>query len=190
MKRRSFMPVLAAGGAVIALPGCDTVPAAATAPRSAPGAAETDARLRALSWAQLAPNTHCLQSWPGLIRLSVDQLRRLPATDPPNRQMLIDCGAFLELLCQAAAQPGQRAEVTLLPEREHAATGVDARPFAAVQLRRTDRAAGCDHVPDAPTPARAGPGSPGRRLPPMPADDRFRSEPGADQPGDSHWCAS
>lgn len=177
MKRRSFMLVLAAGGAVIALPGCDTVPSAATAPWSAPGAAETDPRLRALSWALLAPNPHNLQSWvadirePGLIRLSVDLQRLLPATDPPNRQVLIGCGAFLELLCQAGAQQGQRAEVALLPEGEYAATGVDARPFAtvrlvadpsvqpdplftAVPLRRTNRAPYSDQVPDAPTLAR------------------------------------
>lgn len=172
MKRRSFMLVLAAGGAVIALPGCDTTPATATAPWRAPGATETDPRLRALSWALLAPNPHNLQSWvadirePGLIRLSVDLQRLLPATDPPNRQVLIGCGAFLELLCQAAARQGQRAEVTLLPEGEYATGGVDARPFAtvrlsvdagvqpdplfaAVPLRRTNRAPYTAQVPDA-----------------------------------------
>jgi hypothetical protein len=166
------MLVLAAGGAVIALPGCDTLPASATAPWVAPGATETDPRLRALSWALLAPNPHNLQSWaadirePGLIRLSVDLQRLLPATDPPNRQVLIGCGTFLELLCQTAAQQGQRAEVTLLPEGDYAASGVDARPFAnvrltadasvqpdplfaAVPLRRTNRAPYGDQVPDA-----------------------------------------
>ncbi len=172
MKRRSFMRVLAAGGAVIALPGCDTMPATATAPWRGPGATETDPRLRALSWALLAPNPHNLQSWvadirePGLIRLSVDLQRLLPASDPPNRQVLIGCGAFLELLCLAAAQQGQRAEVTLLPEGDYAASGVDARPFAtvrltadasvqpdaffaAVPLRRTNRAPYTAQVPDA-----------------------------------------
>jgi hypothetical protein len=172
MKRRSFMLALAAGGAVIALPGCDTMPSSATAPWRAPGATQTDPRLRALSWALLAPSPHNLQSWvadirePGLIRLSVDLQRLLPATDPPNRQVLIGCGAFLELLCQAAAQQGQRAEVTLLPEGEYAAGGVDARPFAtvrltadagvqpdplfaAVALRRTNRAPYSAQVPDA-----------------------------------------
>ena len=58
----------------------------------------------------------------------------LPATDPPNRQILIGCGAFLELLCMAAAQLGHRAEVTLLPEGDYAASGVDARPFATVHM--------------------------------------------------------
>jgi len=172
MKRRSLLRVLAAGGAVMALPGCDTMPPSATAPWITPGAAETDPRLRALSWALLAPNPHNLQGWaadirePGLIRLSVDLQRLLPATDPPNRQVLIGCGAFLELLCLAAAQQGQRVEVSLLPEGEYAAGGVDARPFAtvrltadtsvradplfaAVPLRRTNRAPYRDQVPDA-----------------------------------------
>lgn len=177
MRRRSFMLVLAAGGAVIALPGCEAIPPAATAPWLAPGATATDPRLRALSWALLAPNPHNLQSWvadirePGLIRLSVDLQRLLPATDPPSRQVLIGCGAFLELLCQAAGQQGQRAEVTLLPEGEYAAGGVDARPFASVQLtpdasmqsdplfaavpmRRTNRSPYSAQMPDAQTLAR------------------------------------
>lgn len=172
MKRRAFMLVLAAGGAVIALPGCESMPASAIAPWHDQSAAGTDPRLRALSWALLAPNPHNLQSWvadirePGLIRLHVDLQRLLPATDPPNRQVLIGCGAFLELLCLAAAQEGQRAEVTLLPEGDYAAGGVDARPFAtvrliadantrsdllfaAVPLRRTNRAPYSPQVPDA-----------------------------------------
>lgn len=166
------MRVLAAGGAVIALPGCDSMPTSATTPWQGPGADQTDPRLRALSWALLAPNPHNLQSWvadirePGLIRLSVDLQRLLPATDPPNRQVLIGCGAFLELLCLAAAQQGLRAEVDLLPDGEYAATGVDARPFAtvrltadaagrpdplfaAVPLRRTNRAPYSAQVPNA-----------------------------------------
>ena len=170
MKRRSFMVVLAAGGAVVALPGCNSMPASAIAAWQQPGADQTDPRLRALSWALLAPNPHNLQSWiadirePGLIRLSVDLHRLLPETDPPNRQILIGCGAFLEMLCMAAAQLGQRAEVTLLPEGEYAASGVDARPFAtvrmtadatvqpdplfaAVPLRRTNRAPYSAQVP-------------------------------------------
>ncbi len=177
MKRRSFMRVLVAGGATLALSGCDTMPASAIAPWVSPGATESDPRLRALSWALLAPSAHNLQSWvadirePGLIRLTVDLQRLLPATDPPHRQVLIGCGAFLELLCQAAAQQGQRADVTLLPEGEYAAGGVDARPFAVVRLsadpgvspdplfaaaplRRTNREPYGAQVPDAQVLAR------------------------------------
>jgi hypothetical protein len=42
----------------------------------------------------------------------------LPATDPPNRQITIGCGAFLELLDIAARQNGQRADILLWPEGE------------------------------------------------------------------------
>jgi hypothetical protein len=189
MKRRSFMRVLVAGGATVALSGCDMMPSSAIAPWVSPGATETDPRLRALSWALLAPSAHNLQSWvadirePGLIRLSVDLQRLLPATDPPHRQVLIGCGAFLELLCQAAAQQGQRADVTLLPEGDYAPGGVDARPFAVVRLtadtsvapdplfaaaplRRTNRAPYGEQVPDAQVLARlaAAAERPGIRL--------------------------
>jgi hypothetical protein len=153
------------------LPACDGLPASAIAPWTAPGAGESDPRLHALSWALLAPSPHNLQSWvadirePGLIQLSVDLQRLLPATDPPSRQVLIGCGAFLELLCLAAAQQGQRAEVTLLPDGAYTSDTVDARPFASVRLsadpgvppdplfaaarqRRTQRAPYGDQVPD------------------------------------------
>ena len=172
MRRRSFMWVLVAGGAVISLPACESMPTSATTPWRNPGADQTDPRLRSLAWALLAPNPHNLQSWladirePGLIRLSVDLQRLLPATDPPNRQILIGCGAFLELLCLAAAQQGYRADVTLLPEGDYAAGGVDVRPFAtvrltpdpatgpdplfaAVSLRRTNRSPYSSQVPEA-----------------------------------------
>jgi hypothetical protein len=142
MDRRSFMIVLGAGGAVIALPGCDPMPASAIAAWNGPGSEQTDPRLRALAWAMLAPNPHNLQSWiadvrePDLIKLHVDRQRLLPQTDPPSRQILIGCGAFVELLRMAAAHDGRRAEVDLFPEGEYGASGVDDRPFAHVRLVR------------------------------------------------------
>ncbi|MBC8058901.1 MAG: twin-arginine translocation pathway signal protein [Rhizobiales bacterium] len=142
MRRRGFMLVLGAGGAVVALTGCDAMPASAVQPWQGPAASETDPRLRALSWAMLAPNPHNLQSWiadirdPGLIKLQVDTTRLLPETDPPARQVLIGCGAFLELLRMAAAQDGWQAEIVLFPEGEYPSDRVDERPFATVQLRR------------------------------------------------------
>lgn len=134
------MLVLAAGGSVIALPGSDTWPAWATLPRATLGANEADLRLQALSWAMLAPNAHNLQSWiadirePGWIHLSVDRQRLQPAADPLDRQALIGCGAFLELLLMAATQQGQHAQVTLLPQGDFSAGAVDGRPFATVRL--------------------------------------------------------
>lgn len=74
-------------------------------------------RRRALSYALLAPNPHNRQPW--LVRLEgdhaltlyVDLDRRLPATDPFDRQIILGCGAFLELLSIAAAQDGYGCEI-------------------------------------------------------------------------------
>jgi hypothetical protein len=172
MDRRRFMTVLGAGGTVIALPACDPMPASAIAPWNGPGSAETDPRIRALSWAMLAPNPHNMQPWiadirePGLIKLHVDPQRLLPQTDPPNRQILVGCGAFLELLRIAASHEGWGAKIEFLPEGEYGTAGVDGRPFAhvrlardvgvdadplfeAVRLRRTNRQPYRAQVPDA-----------------------------------------
>ena len=141
MNRRNFLTLIGASGATLLLPACDDMPASAIAPWQGPAVGETDPRVRALAWALLAPNPHNLQSWradirqPGEISLSVDLTRLLPETDPPNRQILIGCGAFLELLSLAAAQDGYRAEITLYPEGvygEH----IDERPFAKVRLQQ------------------------------------------------------
>lgn len=140
MKRRGFMLVLGAGGAVVALAGCNGMPPSAVKAWEGPPDVQRDPRLRALGWAMLAPNPHNLQSWiadvrePGLIKLHVDTTRLLPETDPYSRQILIGCGAFLELLRMAAAQDGFHAEIDLLPEGEYAADRVDTRPFAVVRL--------------------------------------------------------
>ncbi|MEO8524991.1 MAG: twin-arginine translocation pathway signal protein [Caldimonas sp.] len=140
--RRGFMLVLAAGGAIVALPGCDSMPASAVQAWQGPPASETDARLRVLSWAMLAPNPHNLQAWiadareADTIKLYVDPTRLLPQTDPPGRQVLIGCGAFLELLRMAAAQEGWLAQIDLLPDGDYPAERIDSRPFAIVRLRK------------------------------------------------------
>ncbi len=145
MNRRKFLTVLAAGGASLTLSACDRMPDSAIEPWSGPAAGETDPRLRALSWALLAPNPHNLQSWiadvrePGAVVLSIDLRRLLPQTDPPNRQILIGCGAFLELLQMAAAQEGWRADIELMPEGDYAASGIDLRPFARVRFEPDPR---------------------------------------------------
>ena len=100
---------------------------------------ETEFRRRALSYAILAPNPHNRQPW--LVRLDGDQAltlfcdldRRLPATDPYDRQIVIGHGAFLELLSLAAAEDGYRTEITLFPEGEDMAT-LDVRPVAHVRF--------------------------------------------------------
>lgn len=94
-------------------------------------------RRRALSYALLAPNPHNRQPWrvrlegDDALTLHCDLARRLPATDPFDRQITIGCGAFLELLNIAAAQDGHRAEITPFPEGEDLAT-LDDRPVARV----------------------------------------------------------
>jgi hypothetical protein len=98
-----------------------------------------DYRKRALSYALLAPNPHNRQPW--LVRLDgadaltlyVDLDRRLPATDPYDRQITIGCGAFLELLSIAAAEEGYRTDMAFFPEGEDLKT-LDRRPIASVRL--------------------------------------------------------
>jgi nitroreductase family protein len=135
--RRRVLELLSAAGVA---GGCTvaTGPDPTAAWRN-PGAGERDPRRWALAHAILAPNPHNRQPWlvelPGgnEIRLFVDTGRLLPATDPPNRQITLGCGAFLELLDLAARQSGRRAEVTLWPEGEPQPV-LDNRPVAHVRL--------------------------------------------------------
>ncbi|HOP19741.1 MAG TPA: hypothetical protein PLV61_08535 [Parvularculaceae bacterium] len=98
-----------------------------------------DPRLDALAYAILAPNPHNMQPWrvelesDDAFTLYCDPARLLPETDPPNRQITIGFGCFLELFRQAAAEKGMRAELTYFPEGEPQPT-LDARPIARVTL--------------------------------------------------------
>jgi hypothetical protein len=142
VQRRDFMLVLAAGGAMITLTACDRMPDEAVMGWQGPESGQADPRLRALAWAMLAPSPHNLQPWiadirnPGLIELYVDLKRLLPQTDPSNRQILISCGAFLELLRMAARQDGYSVGIELMPQGDYIDAGVDQRPFAHVRLER------------------------------------------------------
>jgi hypothetical protein len=134
--RRSILQVLAAGPL---LAGCASQGSDPAAAWRNPGAGETDPRRWALAHAILAPNPHNRQPWlvdlPGEdeIVLYADLQRLLPATDPPNRQITVGCGAFLELLDLAARQRGLRAEIMPWPEGEPQPQ-LDARPVAHVRL--------------------------------------------------------
>jgi hypothetical protein len=166
------MLALLSGGAVVTLSACDGMPASAVAPWNGPAADERDPRLRALSWALLAPNPHNLQSWiadlraPNEVTLLLDPARLLPATDPYARQILIGCGAFIELLRMAAAQDGRAVAIEPFPQGAFVDAGVDAaKPvarirwiegkaeadplFTAVRERRTNRAPYEPRMPDA-----------------------------------------
>jgi hypothetical protein len=101
-----------------------------------------DPRMRALSWAILAPNSHNMQPWkvdlstPDQAVLYPDLDRMLPETDPFNRQITVSLGCFLELLRMAALEDGLAVEAELFPEGSDP-TGLDERPVAICRFRPT-----------------------------------------------------
>jgi hypothetical protein len=138
--------ILMAGGGAVAIVGAGAagfaltrVPKRALLPWSAAGTPFGDPRLDALAFAILAPNPHNMQPWrirlegENAFLLHADLSRMLPETDPPNRQITIGFGAFLELFRQAAAQQGARAEIDPFPEGEPLLV-LDERPVARVRL--------------------------------------------------------
>ncbi|TQM94181.1 Acg family FMN-binding oxidoreductase [Roseinatronobacter monicus] len=138
---RRKMIFLVGGGAVLAA-GSAFGYAATRTPQTAylpweRAGTYNDPRMRALSWALLAPNPHNRQPWladlseDGVIALHADRNRMLPYTDPFNRQITIGLGCFLELLRMAAAEDGYRAATELFP-RGSSATGLDQRPVARI----------------------------------------------------------
>lgn len=140
---RRKMIFLVGGGTVLAAGGAfgfaaTRTPQTAYMPWGRAGDYE-DPRMRALSWALLAPNPHNRQPWladlseSGAITLYVDTGRLLPHTDPFNRQITIGLGCFLELLRMAAAESGYRADMTLFPQGS-STTVLDQRPIAHIAL--------------------------------------------------------
>lgn len=130
--RRNFMMILG-GGIIAAAGGAGTWamtrdPANARKPwetaRVLDAARTNDPRRYALSHAILAPNPHNRQPWvvdlatDNEVTLYFDTDRRLPHTDPHDRQLTIGLGCFIELFTMAAAETGHRADVTLFPAGE------------------------------------------------------------------------
>jgi len=145
MQRRKFMKIAGSSAIILAAGatgwGLTRTPTAALAPWEMAGAADySDPRVRALSYAILAPNPHNMQPWvvdlatPGEATLYCDPERLLPATDPFNRQIVIGLGCFLELLRMAAAEEGLRAVVTPFPEGADEAH-LDGRPIAYIEFQ-------------------------------------------------------
>ena len=142
-QRRNFLKLI--GGGTIVAAGAAAGFMYASAPSSSArepwrlAGRYDDVRRNCLSYALLAPNPHNRQPWlvaldgEDGITLFCDLDRRLPATDPFDRQITIGCGAFLELLAMSAAQQGYRAEITPFPEGEDFQT-LDNRPIAYVRL--------------------------------------------------------
>ena len=121
--------IWAAGGAGLALIGTGGVFAVTRTPQRAlsawneiKSAQPTDVRLDAFRHAILAPNPHNRQPWQiqlvgrdqAIVTCDLD--RRLPETDPFDRQILIGFGCFLELARIAAAERGVRMEITEFPD--------------------------------------------------------------------------
>lgn len=103
-----------------------------------------DPRLRALAYAVLAPNPHNRQPWlielrgTDRILLFCDLDRRLPETDPFDRQIAIGFGCFLELLRMAAAREGLAATIEPFPEGEPRPR-LDDRPVARIGFAPAER---------------------------------------------------
>jgi nitroreductase len=158
--RRSFL-LAAGGGLALVMEGGVWRAVAAPGPTApwaeAAGDAPADVRLDAFRHAVLAPNPHNRQPW--LIRLvgkneaiiTCDLDRRLPETDPFDRQIVIGFGCFLGLATLAAGRRGHRVTITPFPEgagaprldgrpiahlRFEAAVGLAADPLAAFMLQR------------------------------------------------------
>ena len=146
VSRRNFIRILG-GGVVFAGTGslwaATRAPASAREPWRSASMAQADIRRDALSFAVLAPNPHNRQPW--LVALDgADSLtlyceldRRLPQTDPFDRQITIGLGAFLEILSMAAAEAGYRAEIVPFPEGEPQPR-LDGRPVAHVRFRKDE----------------------------------------------------
>ncbi|MDZ4842872.1 MAG: twin-arginine translocation pathway signal protein [Hyphomicrobium aestuarii] len=134
LSRRSSLAHIG-GGVVVAA----AIPAAAFLATRTPDSAlapwdkagrYSDPRMRALSYALLAPNPHNRQPWLAElvgsdgVTLYRDLKRALPVTDPLSRQLTIGMGGFLELMEMAAAQEGYGVTTTLFPIGENGPTAI------------------------------------------------------------------
>jgi hypothetical protein len=96
----------------------------ARSPWSRAGESLGDPRLDALAFAILAPNPHNMQPWrfeligEDAVDVTCDLARRLPETDPPDRQITIGFGAMLELLRMSALEKGYVVEIAPFPDGE------------------------------------------------------------------------
>lgn len=139
--RRTFLRIagtsaviLAAGG--VALSQVDQMPEAAVEGWRGPLPNVRDPRVRAISYALLAPNPHNMQAWiadlsePGAVTFYCDRARLLPQTDPTSRQIVIGCGCFLETLRIAAAEQDYRVEQQLFPQGAWLDNAVGETPLA------------------------------------------------------------
>jgi len=144
MHRRKFLKIAGSGGVILAAAGAGGFlatrsPVAAQQPWNQATAEYADPMRRALAYAILAPNPHNRQPWVVDLQsetealLTCDLQRRLPQTDPFDRQIVIGLGCFLELFALAARQDGYRAEIDLFPQGS-ADESLDQRAVAGLRL--------------------------------------------------------
>jgi nitroreductase len=143
LSRRAAIALVGGGAisAVTGLAGCSSTNPPSTIQGWQP-AVEPDVRRFMLAHALLAPNPHNRQPWladlrrDGEITLVCDGARLLPETDPSGRQILIGCGAFIELAVIAAAERGHVVQVEPFPAGEPLTSELPGgRPVARLLLR-------------------------------------------------------
>ena len=110
-------------------------------PWVAPGALTDDPRVKALEWAVLVPNPHNRQPWlvdfvdDDEVVLSCNLDKRLPMTDPFDRQTVIGFGCFIEQFVLAAGANGYGVAVTPFPDGAPGESErLDDRPVAHLKL--------------------------------------------------------
>lgn len=147
LSRRTL--IAGAGTATIALVGGGTAwrvmrqPTRAIAPWQLDPTPPADVRLDAFRHAILAPNPHNRQPWlielvgqdRALLRCDLD--KRLPETDPFDRQITIGFGTFIEAARIAASARGYAIDVTPFPAGE-AQPRLNENPVAQLAFRKAD----------------------------------------------------
>ncbi|MES2674594.1 MAG: twin-arginine translocation pathway signal protein [Pseudomonadota bacterium] len=143
LTRRGILKIGAASVAVLGATGATwwntRSPIAAYAPWDIAGKSFGDPRLDALAYAILVPNPHNRQPWKVALNnnlglsLYCDLDRRLPETDPFDRQITIGLGCFLEALRMAAASKGYMLKIDTFPDGEPTPR-LDQRPIAHIEF--------------------------------------------------------
>lgn len=116
-----------------------------------------DLRVRLLARAILAPNPHNRQPWlftlpagqPDLVVIGCDLDKRLPETDPFDRQITIGFGCLIELLRLVALAQRVALSIQPLPEGmpdTRAGGRLDARPVALVRIDRAGTVSDVDRA--------------------------------------------
>lgn len=117
----------------------------------------TDARMKVVAQAELAPSGHNMQPWmvsldpsnPSVLYLYADNTRLTPVVDPRARQTMVSQGAFLQYLRVSAAHLGYAADVRLFPNGQYAESDLPQSmrtvPVARVTLRTKSASGSADY---------------------------------------------